>query len=337
MPRHITSNVELQQVVTELLDKSISVNTRAVYQQGFQAYKQFLAMYNVSFDHAFPPISQELLIYFVAYCQHTLSLKYTTIKLYLSGIRFTYLEKGIPNPFQSNCQSMERLKLILNAIRKTESKSGQLSRLPITVDILHNICSTLRKNAFDVYTNILLQAMYTVAFFGFFRCGELTIRTTFDPTCHLTCQDVQIQHKTVKIFLKTSKADRFHRGTDIVLYSNDTDICPVKAMCKYMQIRKHSMASKDEPFFVTNIGLPVNRTFFIECLKQILDRGGVDSTKYNGHSFRIGAATSAACARMEDHLIKSLGRWSSDCYTRYIQTPQLVLRDAQHSMVNSQK
>ena len=79
-------------------------------------------------------------------------------------------------------------------------------------------------------------------------------------------------------------------------------------MCKYMQIRKHSMALKDEPFFVTNIGLPVNRTFFIECLKQILDRIGVDSTKYNGHSFRIGAATSAACARMEDHLIKSLGR-----------------------------
>ncbi|CAB4006783.1 Retrovirus-related Pol poly from transposon 412 [Paramuricea clavata] len=37
-------------------------------------------------------------------------------------------------------------------------------------------------------------------------------------------------------------------------------------------------------------------------------------------SFRIGAATSTAAAGIPDHLIQSLGRWTSQAYLRYIRT-----------------
>jgi hypothetical protein len=67
-------------------------------------------------------------------------------------------------------------------------------------------------------------------------------------------------------------------------------------------------------------------------LKHILQCIGYNADVYNGHSFRIGAATTAASVHMEDHLIKVLGRWSSDTYCRYIRTPDSVLRDAQISM-----
>ena len=43
------------------------------------------------------------------------------------------------------------------------------------------------------------------------------------------------------------------------------------------------------------------------------------------HSFRIGAATAAGSAGLPTWLIKTLGRWSSDCYERYIRTPKDVL------------
>ncbi|XP_050409496.2 uncharacterized protein LOC126824338 [Patella vulgata] len=44
-----------------------------------------------------------------------------------------------------------------------------------------------------------------------------------------------------------------------------------------------------------------------DFLKQLLIRFGIDSSQYSGHSFRIGAATSAARQGVPDHLIQSLG------------------------------
>ena len=48
---------------------------------------------------------------------------------------------------------------------------------------------------------------------------------------------------------------------------------------------------------------------------------GLDPQHYSGHSFRIGGATSATIAGLNDYEIKLLGHWSSDCYKRYISSP----------------
>ena len=46
---------------------------------------------------------------------------------------------------------------------------------------------------------------------------------------------------------------------------------------------------------------------------------------FAGHSFRIGAATTAAQCGIQNALIKTLGRWESSAYTRYIRTAPEVL------------
>ncbi|CAC5395448.1 unnamed protein product [Mytilus coruscus] len=71
-----------------------------------------------------------------------------------------------------------------------------------------------------------------------------------------------------------------------------------------------------DALFVSDDGNPLSRQFFIKHVKIISDNLGLQSKNYNGHSFRIGATTTAQEVRLEDHLIKTLGRWSSDCYTR---------------------
>ena len=40
-------------------------------------------------------------------------------------------------------------------------------------------------------------------------------------------------------------------------------------------------------------------------------------------------------ARLEDHLIQTLGRWSSDCYTRYIHTSPKVIQQAQKQLAKT--
>ena len=59
--------------------------------------------------------------------------------------------------------------------------------------------------------------------------------------------------------------------------------------------------------------------------QKALQLAGADASYFNGHSFRIGAASTAAANGMEDSLIKILGRWESDAYQRYIKIPRQEL------------
>ena len=61
-------------------------------------------------------------------------------------------------------------------------------------------------------------------------------------------------------------------------------------------------------------------------LKFFLNSIGLDSSKYAGHSLRQGSSTVCALHCIEDHVIQKLGRWSSNCYQRYIDTPKSVIK-----------
>ena len=60
----------------------------------------------------------------------------------------------------------------------------------------------------------------------------------------------------------------------------------------------------------------------MELVRAALTRAGVDQSKYCGHSFRIGAATTAAARGIEDSIIKTLGRWESVAYLQYVRIPR---------------
>lgn len=57
-------------------------------------------------------------------------------------------------------------------------------------------------------------------------------------------------------------------------------------------------------------------------MRAALRPSGVDVSQYSGHSFQIGAATTAAAVGIEDSLIKTLGRWESSTYLLYVRVPR---------------
>ena len=57
-------------------------------------------------------------------------------------------------------------------------------------------------------------------------------------------------------------------------------------------------------------------------MRQALSAAGMDTKGYSGHSFHIGVVTTAALSRVEDSVIKMLGRWELSAYHRYLRTPR---------------
>ena len=85
-----------------------------------------------------------------------------------------------------------------------------------------------------------------------------------------------------------------------------------------------SSRNKPGPLFLWENGLPLTRDVFITWSRNNIARLGLKGN-YSGHSFRIGAATTAAAAGIPDHLIKTLERWLSNAYRIYIRTPPSIL------------
>ena len=76
------------------------------------------------------------------------------------------------------------------------------------------------------------------------------------------------------------------------------------------------------PLFRFVDGRYLTRDRFVKAVRDAVAASGVDTSKYAGHSFRIGVATTAANSGVQDSLIKTMGRWESSAYTLYICTPR---------------
>ena len=60
-------------------------------------------------------------------------------------------------------------------------------------------------------------------------------------------------------------------------------------------------------------------------LSACLEHAGYDPGLYKCHSFRIGAATTAATRGFTDRQIQTMGRWKSAAFKRYIRIPMMQL------------
>jgi len=169
----------------------------------------------------------------------------------------------------------------------------------------------------------MLWAAFTMAFFEFFRLGELCASATsgFDMAVTLSPQDVSVDNlgnfQLVKVRLKASKTDPFREGLEVYLARTMDDPCPVSAVLAWLSIRGNSQA----PLFLFESGSPLTRQSLVTYLKSALTAAGINPQGYSGHSFQIGAATTAADKGIEDSQIKLLGRWKSNAYQRYIKPP----------------
>lgn len=206
-------------------------------------------------------------------------------------------------------------------------------RLPITPAVLRAIHTCWSQSPLT-YDRIMLWAAFCLAFFAFLRAGEFTCPSlsAFDPAIMLVATDVQVDSHTsprsLTIRLKRSKCDPFGLGVLVHVGRTFGRLCPVAALLSYLAIR----SADPGPLFVFEDGSSLSRQRLVVEMADGLRESGIDPTGYKGHSFRIGAATTAAQAGLPDSLIQTLGRWKSSAFTRYIRTPVGALCAASTSL-----
>lgn len=272
-------------------------------------------------------MEEQTLCRFVSYLGQQ-ALKHRTIKSYLSGIRFTQIQQGLDDPFST--KSMPLLEYVLAGIKHAQAKVGipPKPRLPITPDILAHLQARWISIP-GTYNGIMLWAAACTGFFGFLRAGEFTVPSAqaYDKEVHLNLNDLAIDSHTnpsvIRLRIKQSKTDPFRKGADIYLGATKAAICPVQALIAYLAVR----SATPGPLFIFQSGTPLTRATLVSHLQAALQQTGLCPASFNGHSFRIGAATTAAKCSIEDSLIQTLGRWKSNAYLEYIKIPRQQLAD----------
>ena len=270
------------------------------------------------------PLQESVLCSFVSYLA-VQGLRYRSIKVYLSAVRHMQIEANFPDPFTL---TMARLEYVLKGVKRVEAEKGERgrTRLPITPSILRKLKGVWEESADDLDTRMIWAAC-CLCFFAFLRIGELTVPADgqFDPKVHLTVADVaadrRVAPSVLKITIKQSKTDPFRKGIDLFVGRTSSDLCPVAALWSYLERR----GTDSGPLFRFQDGRPLTRPRFVSILREGLQRAGFDEQQYCSHSFRIGAATTAAARGVEDAVIKTLGRWESLAYLQYVKIPRADL------------
>ena len=304
--------------VQRLLQAGLAQSTQRTYSAGKRKYLTYCQEAGV----LSLPATEQKLIGFVAYAVNQ-GLKHQTVKCYLSAVRHLQVEWGGGDP---RVESMPSLALVLRGTKREQAGTPKRTCLPITPGILRKLHEVWNRDPYD-HDHMMLWAASCLGFFGFLRSGELSAPDVgdFDPEQHLTVKDVAVNNRenpeAISVRIKQSKTDPFRLGVTIHVGKTGSKLCPVAAVLSYLVVR----GMGEGPLFRFRDGRALTRSALVSQLRKALSSAGFDPSKYAGHSFRIGAATTAAACGVPVDIIKTLGRWRSQAYQLYIQIPESQL------------
>ena len=240
-------------------------------------------------------------------------ISHKSIGIYLAGIQFRANFIGQPICIAS----MRRLYYLIRGIKRSQgSLFTRPQRLPITVAHLNIMLNYLRHSSFCSQDRRLFRSAVTLAYFGLLRCSEFVSPTISSYGINtLLVSDVIISSDCsyISLHIRVSKTDPFRAGCRIHIGSTSDHLCPVNAIRSYLLCRSHHSG----PLYVFRDGSFLSRSrlhsFLVRCFGH--------SSLINTHSFRIGGALALAAAGIQNATIQVLGRWSSNCFTRYLHLP----------------
>lgn len=298
-------------VVKILTQAALAPSTSSTYKQAWNIFNSFSQ--EVLGQTCNLPLSASTVSLFIAYL-YKKQFAPSTISTYLSALGYVHKMLSLPD----NTRSFLVDKLVTGSYRLSQTID---TRLPITVPILNKMLIALPTLSISSYEQCLFKALFLFAFSTFARIGEL-VSVKHIPQDHIVqLSDVSLSVvqgvvKEVTVSFRNFKHS-IKEGAKMIPFSDSntgTSESAINSLVLYLQRRPKSPG----PLFCLTSGQPLTRTYFDKILHNCLAHCQLDSSKYKGHSFRIGAATAAAEKGWSDAKIRDMGRWKSNAFRKYI-------------------
>ena len=315
----------LEQQCFSFLTHGLAPSTRPSYASAQTKFSSFCSQLGKLHPSGSPcPTNEWTLCLFVTFLART--LQHSSIKVYLSGIRALHIYQRFPDPL-TDCLRLQR---VVRGIKRCQGTPS--TWLPITDHLMLVIWRSLDLSLPD---HQMFWAACSLGYFGFLCASEFTVPnlSTFSVSLHLSVQDMAVDSSSapssMRVRIKGSKTDPFRKGCFVHIGLCGHPLCAVQAMMSYLACRGDAPG----PLFLFTNGWPLTRMNLTDWLRQIMASAQIPGN-FSSHSFRIGAATVAARNGVPDHLIQTMGCWSSNAYQLYIRTPADSLAALSHKLAS---
>jgi integrase len=206
---------------------------------------------------------------------------------------------------------------------KRRKGSVQKGKKPLLINNLKQIINVIDKDINDEIKQLRDRSIILIGFSGGFRRNEIV---------SLDYDDLDFVSEGLKINIKRSKTDQFGEGSLKALpYFENSQYCPVASLQKWLDMskinegplfRRFKKGSKISDKRLTDQTVAL-------LIKKYLERAGINSKNYSGHSLRSGFATSAAESGAEERSIMAMtGHKSTEMVRRYIKEANLFKNNA---------
>ena len=303
-----------------------------------------------------PDVTLSLLVYYIAFLCQTLSpqghLRTTcgSVCQCVSALRTWARANDRPDPaldFSTRLPHVRYLQFCKGTKRLLGGKA--MTRIPLASAKLRQMGRSFLLGAIvqGPVVHDMVAALY-LAFWALLRVSENTVpdrNTWFDATVHATRGDVIFVPNVeaplcMTHTVKVSKTDQFRVGHDLVMYpSSDPSFCPLAAM---RSLFFHDPQPASAPLFDFTVrpanppGRPrsMARDLYVKLFNRVVTSVGLDLSSTMTHSLRSGGATAMLRAGVATHVVTRLGRWKSDCWTRYVWATHALVQQA-HRLLGS--
>ena len=306
---------DLASEASRLLNASLSGSTWNSYNRAIENFNRFRATYDLGLQW---PAHETAIVSYIAY----LSIEgwaHSTICLHLAAIAFYHKINSWPDPTDS---------FIIKKLREGSRRSNRSfdDRRPITFELLKRLQQVLPSVCKSNFEATLFRAAFLLAYFGFLRVGEYACASQKCDGSHvLSVQDISFDQACMYVRIRFSKTDQRGNSTLIRIEEMgdtvDLSMCPVRALRQYLAIRPKTAGL---PLFLHFDSEVLTKHQVNRVLKLCVSVLGLATQDFSPHSFRIGAATSAAMQGVQEEAIKRMGRWRSNSVRTYIRPSRLV-------------